>query len=96
MTPKEKAKELVYKYENLVTTWNCYFDTEIPISDRLPEMKICALICVDEMINYHNSLFDKGFKNVHQDLKTPNKLYSDIMNKELLYLQEVKQEIEKL
>jgi hypothetical protein len=50
MTPKEKAKELVYKYENLVTTWDCYWDTEIPVENRLPEMKQCALIAVDEII----------------------------------------------
>jgi hypothetical protein len=50
MTPKEKAEELVYKYENLVTTWDCYWDTEIPVENRLPEMKQCALIAVDEIL----------------------------------------------
>lgn len=50
MTPKEKAKELVYKYQNLVKTYDCYWDTEIPVEDRLPEMKQCALIAVNEII----------------------------------------------
>jgi hypothetical protein len=37
MTPKEKAKELVYKYEYLVEY-------------ELKDMKQCALIAVDEII----------------------------------------------
>jgi hypothetical protein len=51
MTPKEKAKELVFKYENLVTGWDCYWDTEILLEDRLPDMKQCALIAANEMLN---------------------------------------------
>jgi len=51
MNPKDKAKELVYKYENLVTTWDCYWDTEIPVENRLPQMKQCALIAVDEILD---------------------------------------------
>ena len=29
---------------------DCYWDTEIPVEDRLPEMKQCALIAVEEII----------------------------------------------
>jgi hypothetical protein len=50
MTPKEKAKELVYKYEYLVTTWDCYNDEPVKEKYKLPNMKKCALIAVDEMI----------------------------------------------
>lgn len=52
MTPQEKAKELVYKYEYLVKTWDCYNDEPLEIQYKLPDMKQCALIAVDEMINY--------------------------------------------
>lgn len=41
MTPKEKAKELVYKYEYLVEY-------------ELKDMKQCALIAVDEILNHHS------------------------------------------
>ena len=51
MTPKEKAKELVFKYQNLVTIWSCYNDEPIEIKFRLKDMKECALICVNEVID---------------------------------------------
>lgn len=51
MTPKEKAIELVIKYQNLVNGWNCYSDTEIVLEDKLPDMKKCALIAVDEILD---------------------------------------------
>ena len=50
MTPKDKAMELVYKYENLVTSWDCYYYTCILVENRLPDMKECALIAVDEIL----------------------------------------------
>jgi hypothetical protein len=96
MTPKEKAKELVYKYQSLVNTWDCYNDESLEMIYRLPDMKQCALIAVDELIEYHNSLFNKGFKDVHIAISSPIKTYIDILNPQLKYLQEVKQEIEKL
>ena len=51
MTPKEKAKELVEKYNPLVTTWDCYWDTERHKDDIVNDAKKCALIVVDEIIN---------------------------------------------
>jgi hypothetical protein len=50
MTPKEKAEELVYKYEYLVTTWDCYNDEPVKEKYKLPRMKKCALIAVDEIL----------------------------------------------
>jgi len=82
MTPKEKAEELVYKYENLVTTWDCYWDTEIPVENRLPEMKQCALIAVDEILN------NFGLQTTGQTFYTEYRAVE--------YWKEVKQEIEKL
>lgn len=88
MTPaKLKARELadkMYQYQ-----WRK--DT---IEFR--NAKQCALIAVDEMIEYHNSLFDKGFKDVHIAISSPIKTYIDILNPLLKYLREVKQEIELL
>ena len=85
MTPKEKANELVHQYV-----------INMPIPFHIEDAKICALIAVDEIIEYHNSLFDKGFKDVHIALSSPIKTYIDILNPLLNYWQEVKQEIEEI
>jgi hypothetical protein len=52
MTPKKKAKELVLKYQFYVTTWDCYNDEPLELKYRMPHMKECALIPVNEMIEY--------------------------------------------
>ena len=65
MTPKEKAEELVKKYEPLLYDGYGDFDGYIV-------SKQCALICVDEMLKMDLKLFD------------------------IIELQEVKQEINKL
>jgi hypothetical protein len=52
MTPKEKAKELVLKYQFYVTTWDCYNDEPLELKHRMPHMKECALIAVDEMLSF--------------------------------------------
>ncbi len=89
LTAKEKALEI---YEMF------YFapDKDGYHAQSKYRAKIQSLLCVNEVINYHNSLFDKGFKDVHIALSSPVKTYLDIMNKELEYLKEVKIEIEKL
>ena len=51
MTPKEKAIEILSKYEYLVNSWNCLNNEPLEIKDKLPDMKECALIVVDEMID---------------------------------------------
>jgi len=51
MTPKEKAKELVYKFEDI--------EPYSPNKDRamcLFESKQCALICVDEIMKQRPQL----------------------------------------
>lgn len=53
MTPREKAIELLMEYEYLVNT---SFDCEIEY--KLPNMKECALVTVDkiiEAIDWHES-----------------------------------------
>ena len=68
MTPKEKAKELVYKYQNLVPTWDCYNDCSLEIEFRLPNMIQCALIAVDEMLDFRNKLYINEGSIAHQYL----------------------------
>ena len=73
MTPKEKAWELYHKFRTL----------EGKFGDKVLynyDAKQCALIAVNEIIEYHNSLFDKGFKDVHIALSSPIKTYIDILN----------------
>ena len=82
MTPQEKAKELVYKYQYLVNTWDCYNDESLEMIYRLPDMKRCALISVDEIINELDDIMNfTGINYCSEVIK---------------YWQEVKQEIEKL
>lgn len=58
--------------------------------------KKCALITVNEILKQHDSLFDKGLKNVYQTMNTPFEMYNDVMNPQKKYWLEVKNEIEKL
>jgi hypothetical protein len=79
MIPKEKALELVNKY---------YSKIEHTISDEYAKVtkeitKQCALIAVDEMINYFSK---ESFMMA----------YPEIAISELQYWQEVKKEIEAL
>ena len=91
---KEKAKELIEKFD--VKYYYHFTGGKFPVSMHDSVIKQCVLICVDEMIDYHNSLFNKGFKDIHIALSSPIKTYNDVLNPALIYLQEVKTEIEKL
>ena len=83
MTPKKKAKELVLKYQFHVTTWDCYNDEPLELKQRMPHMKECALIAVDELIIQNGELYLNGLKGVYYTKKNN-------------FLFELKQEIEKL
>lgn len=78
-TPREKALELIYKYQNLVTTWDCYNDCPCEIEHMLPDMKECALITVNEILE---------LLTLASDL---NMLYR---SEKVVYWQEVKKQIE--
>lgn len=71
MTPKEKAIELVYKYEYLVKTWDCYNDEPLEVEYKLPEMKECALIAVDEILKTFIDIDPKlsYWKEVKQEIE---------------------------
>ena len=51
MTEEEKkARELVFKYERLVTSWDCYNDEPLELEFKLRDMKECALVDIDNTI----------------------------------------------
>jgi hypothetical protein len=58
MTEEEKkARELVFKYERLVTSWDCYNDEILYLEYKVEDMKQCALIDIDntiEALEYHS------------------------------------------
>jgi hypothetical protein len=48
MTPQEKAKELVHRYDTMQSVIEGF---------SLEDAKQCALICVDEMLDIRNGLY---------------------------------------
>ena len=74
MGAKEKAKNLVFKYQNLVSTWDCYNDEPVEVKFRLEDMKKCALICIDEIIEaldcnqWQNSKIIDFYNEVKQEI----------------------------
>lgn len=64
MTPREKAIELLMEYEYLVNT---SFDCEIEY--KLPNMKECALVTVEEIIKIlHTNMEDIYWQKVKQEI----------------------------
>ena len=82
MTPKEKAEELFDKFNNYskdnIPDFDKYFDSKVAINISKYSAKQCALIAIDEMIDF--------------SMYTIPEVKESIFN----YLNEVKQEIEKL
>jgi hypothetical protein len=58
--------------------------------------KQSALVTISEVISFHESLFDGGFRQVHIALSSPVKTYLDIMNPQLARIREIESEISKL
>lgn len=80
MKPKEKAQELLFQFSHANS---CVKSAKnVPVGLILMRNKLCALIAVDEMISFSKRTF--GF--IHPELEGPS----------VRYLEEVKQEIEKL
>jgi len=91
MEPKQESEGLVKKFLTAIAEESMDGHTILKYS-----AKQCALISIQEKIAYHESLFDKGFKDVHIALSSPIKTYVDILNPSLDHLKQVKLEIEKL
>ena len=81
MIPKEKAEDLIAKFNNPDRTNYPY----------VHNAQQCALIAVDEIINSRND--DRGFDDT---LSSVSSEYYTVHPMYLTYWQEVKQEIEKL
>jgi hypothetical protein len=95
MTPKEKAEELVDRYERYSNPYYygplVNFGPHFSEEERRKGAKSCALIAVDEIINSRND--DRGFDDT---LSSVSSEYYTVHPMYLTYWQEVKQEIEKL
>ena len=61
MTPKEKAKELVDKFENIVPMIDGYYSYQEMIEEHFNKSKQCALIAVDELIIEKNKWENGSF-----------------------------------
>ena len=65
MAAKDKAKELVDKYKNPFNRKGCIPPTETMFDSTA---KQCALIAVDEMLDFRNGLYMNEGSIVHQYL----------------------------
>lgn len=79
MTPKEKAQQLFNMY------WDALYDVSGDVEYVGKQAKQCALIAVDEIIDYE----DKMQKELEIDVHNPNWL-------NLIDWQQVKNEIERM
>ena len=61
MTPKEKAIELVDKFENIVPMIDGYYSYQEMIEEHFNKSKQCALISVDELIIEKNKWENGSF-----------------------------------
>lgn len=87
MTPKEKAKVLVNKYINLYPSYIVMFQGDLDKAQK--DIKRCALIAVDEMLEEYQSMSDlKSIIVVNDEVR--------FIIHQLQYWMEVKQEIENL
>jgi len=69
MKSKEKAMELVEKYENIVPMIDGYYSYEKMIEEHFNKSKQCALIAVDEILKViHTNMEDKYWQEVKQEI----------------------------
>jgi hypothetical protein len=68
MTPKEKAIELVEKYQKLDIEIGGQYDGYLTM--KINDAKLCALIAVDELISYSNEWDDSVYwQQVKSEIK---------------------------
>ena len=74
MDAKKEAKELVYKYQNLVTIWDCRNDEPLDLEFKMDDMKDCALISTKNTIQalkhhtWQNRNIIEHYKEVEQEI----------------------------
>jgi hypothetical protein len=66
MSAKEKAKELIEKYQKLDIEIGGQYDGYLTM--KIHDAKQCALIAVDEMLDFRNGLYMNEGSIVHQYL----------------------------
>ena len=91
MTPKEKAKELVDRFNNVIRPMSKRNTIKINIHMHPEHAKQCALTCVDEILKANEKI---SLKDLSQTMET-NDILSQLTDN-AMYWQEVKQEINKL
>ena len=69
MKAKEKAKELVYKFYNIDSDSEIYDDFTMKIFYA----QRCALISVDEILEFHDRIDVKYWKEVKQEINKINR-----------------------
>ncbi len=77
MTPKEKANELMDKFEQ--------FTADTTFQDKTTAAKYCAIICVDDKI--HSLMIFKEEYNINDEW------FDDVYDTEVKYLEKVKKEL---
>lgn len=98
-TPKQEALELVSKHFEIIAKAVNYQglqkegDKKFYAIEKIA--KDCSLISVDDNLSVLRDIL-KESDNIYQSLKTPKKLCIDILNPKIKFLEEVKQEINKL
>lgn len=83
MTPKEKAKEILWKYLPILESWK---------DDNSNKAKQCALIAVNEIIEFSEKLGEILYKEVGTDSYESRCKNYDLRE----FYKQVMQEIEKL
>jgi hypothetical protein len=81
-TPKQEAEELIFQYEYLVQTWDCYNDEPLELEFKLPKMKECAIITVKKIISASPSLpilSDAG--NFVNDIEESTEYWKKVLKK---------------
>jgi hypothetical protein len=72
MTAKEKAKELVDKFENIIPTIDEYYSYKEMIEKHFNESKKCALLAVDNILNeywLHDTKRRDWWKEVKKEIE---------------------------
>jgi len=91
-TSNKSSKNKVKKMELI------YHNIQAPIDEAQRLFNLfgsieTSIMVVNEMIKNIESLYNKGLKNVHQVLKTPNKIYINVLNPEIAFLKKVIDEL---
>ena len=92
MTPKDKAKELVGRFIDIIPCNDNELSEDEMYKEQLHSAKQCALICVDDELKILDDLGNKLYTKLGTDSYMERCVIYDL-GKEL---EEVKQEINKL